>query len=193
MVRSEALMKRLCFDTESNYSKADLGVGSIQAHREYMRNVVAKNKFRFDCAVVYDDENRQYREFRNNQADELVTVLAKADELISHSGQRHDLLVLEQVLGEDRVALLWQITHHDLFDLFNWASLDCLARQYIPEDRLREITCARKNRIEQADERWPEERPNWRPSEHFIDCKLAKAWFDVERTYAVFNVQQHFP
>jgi hypothetical protein len=182
-------VRRLCFDTESNYFKEPLsGIGGVEFHREYMRDWVAKHgPIRFDCGVVYDEENQEYREFRNDQANELVAVLATANELISHSGQRHDLLVLEQVCGEDRVAPLWQIAHHDLFDLCNWASLDSLARQYVPEERLDAYNRAWENRRKQADVRWPEERPGWRPNQHFIEWQLAKARFDVERTYAVFN------
>jgi hypothetical protein len=143
-------MKRLCFDTESDYFKEPLSpIGGVEFHREYMRDQVAKHGLiRFDCGVVYDEENQEYREFRNNQANELVTVLATADELISHSGPRHDLLVLEQVCGEDRVAPLWQIAHHDLFDLCSWANLDSLTREYVPEDRLHEIERTIENRIE---------------------------------------------
>ncbi|MGH9676556.1 MAG: hypothetical protein ACRD36_05590, partial [Candidatus Acidiferrum sp.] len=154
------MMKRLCFDIESNYYKASLSVGDVEFHRVYMRDWVAKNgQIRFDCAVVYDEENQEYREFRNDQADDVAAVLATADELISHSGQRHDLLVLEQVCGEDPIAPLWQIAHHDLFDLCNWTSLDSLAQQYIPENRLHEIKRACNERIKRADVRWPEERP----------------------------------
>ena len=110
-------------------------------------------------------------------------MLATADELISPSGKRHDLLVLEQVCGEDQVAPLWQIAHHDLFDLCNWTSLDSLAQQYIPEDQLHENERAYKERIKRADVRWPEERPGWRSTnENFFEYKLAKARFDVERT-----------
>jgi hypothetical protein len=153
-----------------------------------MRDQVAKHGLiRFDCGVVYDEENQEYREFRNNQANELVTVLATADELISHSGQRHDLLVLEQVCGEDRVAPLWQITHHDLFDIYHWAPLNSLTREYIPENRLHEMERTAANRVSQADADWPEISPGHWPDQNFNERRLAQARFDVEHTYAVFN------
>jgi len=185
----ELMIKRLCFDMESSYFKDPLsGVGEVESHREYMREKVTKHgPIRFDCAVVYDDKDREYLEFQYNQAAAPVDLLETADELISRSGKRHDLLVLEQVCGEVRVAPLWQLTHYDLFDLCNWSSLDNLARHYIPVDRLCEIKRAHENRLNQADERWPEEWPNFRPPEHFIEKRLSKARFDVERTYLVFE------
>jgi len=181
-------MKRLCFDTESNYFKSDLSVGSIQYHRECMENWLARgNRIRFDCAVIYDEQTERHYEFRGNQADDLVEMLAGADELISHSGQRHDLVILEHVSGTDRIAPLWRITHHDLFDIFNWSSLDDLANKLISEHRLRDFKAARDRHVEKAGERFPEERRNFRPPDYFVECRLAKARFDVDRTYAVFR------
>jgi hypothetical protein len=105
-------MKRLCFDTESDHYRHPLaGIGDVELHREEMRE--SKSKIRFDCGVVYDEENDKYLEFRNDQAAELVGFLATADELVSQNGKRCDLPVLERVCGEDRVAPLWQIKHHD--------------------------------------------------------------------------------
>jgi hypothetical protein len=94
-------MRRLCFDTESNY------------FQDRTRGI-AGGGGRFDCAVVYDEENDKYLEFRRNpesstgelQAAELIDALATADELISCNGPGHDLCMLEEVCGEDRVAPL---------------------------------------------------------------------------------------
>ena len=76
-------------------------------------------------------------------------MLATADELISHSGKRHDLLVLEQVCGSEHVVPIWDIPHIDLFEVHNWASVETLARRYVP-DLLRMRTHAHKIRIKQA-------------------------------------------
>jgi len=168
-------MKRLCFDTESDYFKPPTSaVGSIDYHRAYLRD----KQLRFDCAVVYDEETGKYHEFNDQQANELVTMLAEADELISHSGTRVDLIVLEHVCGQDNIAPLFWISHHDLFDIHNWSSLDSLARQYLPGDRLAALQ-------HDFDTRW-KQVCTLTDHESFIAGKLAKARFDVERTYAVF-------
>jgi hypothetical protein len=168
-------MRRLCFHTESDRFVSLLGVLDPGS--------------RFDCAVVYDEENNKYLEFRNDQAAELIDCLATADELISCNGREHDLCMLENVCGENRVAPLRKITHHDLCDLHSLSSLNDLVRRYnIPEDRLREIEQARDNRLKAAEERWPEERTGWRSGDdYFIERQLARAWYDVERTYLVFK------
>jgi hypothetical protein len=100
-------MKRLCFDTESNYFKSPTsGIGEPAAHREYFRSL--GKRFRFDCGVVYDAESNIYLEFKRDEAAALVEVLTTADELISHSGRRADFIVLEYSLGKERVGPLWK-------------------------------------------------------------------------------------
>lgn len=178
--------RRLCFDTESDYFKPDIGIWEIEDHREYMKLRIDKyGPIRFDCAVVYDEENACYKEFDDAQASSLVAMLATADELISHSGKRHDLLVLEQVCGCGFPTHIWQIRHRDLLDVQSWASVESLARQYVSGRRLAEWKDGYTKRIAEADRQWPELGPGFRPHEHFVAYKLAKARFDVERTYAI--------
>ena len=77
-LEGEVLMKRLSFDTESDYYKASLSVGDVEFHRVCMRDWVAKHgPIRFDCAVVYDEEMQEYREFRNDQAMNLSLCLQR--------------------------------------------------------------------------------------------------------------------
>jgi hypothetical protein len=84
------------------------------------------------------------------------------------------------------VSPLHQIAHHDLFDIFSWTSLDDLAQKHIAR-LLPDLGAALRQQQARADERWPELRPNFRPHGYFIDCHLASARWDVERTYAVFK------
>ena len=174
-------MKRLCFDTESNYFKHQLGIGDIEYHRQCMRDFLLTQKIRFDCGVVYDEANDCYHEFRDTESSSLVALLETADELISHSGTRHDILLLEQICGTNRVSVLWSIPHRDLLDVGNWASLDNLARQHIPQ-LLPAMEKAKRARQEEANQRWPRTS-----QENFVKSKLVKARFDVERTYAIFR------
>lgn len=168
-------MKRLCFDTESNYFKPPgSGIGSPDYHREYFRT----RPLRFDCAVVYDESTESYHEFNNTQAFELLGMLASATTLVSHSGKRVDLIVLEHACGEDRIKPLWQIPHHDLFEMCQWSSLDDLTHKYASNIDL-QSQLDYKARIAQAD--------LLKPPADFIPSKLAKARYDVERTFAVFH------
>lgn len=174
-------MKRLCFDTESNYfMRPGTGVGTPEAHREHWRG----RNLRFDCGVVFDEETGHYHEFGNNRAFELLELLASADELITHSGLRVDLIVLDHACGEDRVAPLWQIEHHDLMEICSMTSLDDLARQFIP-DQSQLMHKEYKLRIEPLDIEC--KLKNWSDEKNFIATKIAKARYDVERTYAVFQ------
>ena len=96
-------MKRLCFDTESNYFKRPgTAIGRPEDHIEHFRG----RNFRFDCAVVYDESSDSFHEFDNSQAAELVTILASATELVSHSGRWVDLMVLEHACGEEHIKPL---------------------------------------------------------------------------------------
>jgi hypothetical protein len=174
-------MKRLYFDTESNYFKHQLGIGDVAYHRQCMREFLLTQKIRFDCAIAYDEENDCYHEFRETENGTLVALLETADELISHSGTRHDILFLEQLCGAARVSALWSIPHRDLLDIGNWSSLDNLARQHIAH-LLPSMENEKRARQEEADKRWPRSS-----RENFVEFKLAKARFDVERTYAIFK------
>ena len=76
-------------------------------------------------------------------------------------------------------------------ELTNWQALDFLARQYI-QYRLPGMQLAYDERAAEADRQFPGfprgSTENFRSPEHFIAGKLAKARFDVERTFAVFRV-----
>jgi hypothetical protein len=174
-------VKRFCFDTESNYFKHQLGIGDVEYHRQCMRENLLKQKIRFDCGIVYDEAKDCYYEFRDMESSSLVALLKSADELISHSGTRHDILLLEQVCGATCVSALWSIPHHDLLDIGNWSSLGNLARQHVPH-LLLAMENAKKTRQDGVDKRWPRSS-----RENFVEFKLAKARFDVERTYAIFK------
>jgi hypothetical protein len=145
-------MKRLCFDTDSNYFKCFWsGIGAIEYHREVMQKF---GPIRFDCAIVFDVESRRYFEFPGTQITKFVAPLATADELLSHSGKRRDLPILEQVCGFEAIVPIWNIPHHDLMEAHNWTSLDNLSRQYVP-NRIPLLEEAWMARLQQADETYP--------------------------------------
>ena len=179
-------MKRLCFDTESTYYKSPYSpIGDPAWHREYFRKM--GKKFEFHCGVIYNAKARKYREFSRGKARAFVDLLSTADELISHSGRRVDLIVLEHSCGEEAVAPLWEIPHWDLFYIHNWESLTDLARRLIPRLNKR---CDRrlKEANVRAAARWPVVN-NWVSESLFIAEKLAKARRDVELTYRVFKMK----
>ncbi|MBI2718979.1 MAG: hypothetical protein HYX36_09500 [Rhizobiales bacterium] len=175
-------MKRLTFDTESNYfMPPGSGIGSVDAHRDYWRG---KN-LRFDCGVVFEEETGKYREFDDKQTFDLLALLTTAAELVSHSGPRVDLIVLEHACGEDRVAPLHRIKHHDLMEIHNMVSLDDLSKDYIGPFDFRVMETRYRQRIGALDAEC--KRVNWSDHANFIATKMAKARYDVERTYAVFR------
>lgn len=182
---------RMCFDTESDYIKREIGIESIEYHRDCMEQFVQRGgKIRFDGGVIYDEAEDRYHEFTGDQAGMLVAMLATADELISHSGSRHDLIILEQICGAETIAPIFQIPHHDLLDVCGWAALDSLTQRYAG-DRVAQFEGDHQRRLCDINVRYPPvDRPhykNWTNSENWLARKIAKARFDVERTYAVWR------
>jgi hypothetical protein len=173
------LVRRLTFDTESNYYRnPSLGIGSIEHHREFVTQMAQTKGLRFDCAVVHDNTTELFHEFRDNQIDELLTLLGTADELVTHSGKRVDLPILERFSGRADLATLWAKTHHDLMEIYDWQSLANLSDKYLKQDdlALMKDRCTRRCQNNLGAD-----------NECFIQTRLAKANFDVERTVAVFD------
>ncbi|WP_374308752.1 hypothetical protein [Dongia sp.] len=172
-------MRYICFDTESAYyrDKRD-GFATLAEQREF----IAKNKFRFDCAVAYDSASGKYHSFKT--AERLVNRLLLADQLVSHSGKLVDLLILEQVCDGAGVQALLQKRHTDLFELGGSQSLDTLAQRLIPSTKSREelryeAHCAAINRM-------LPDKNGWQPDGKRYALKLAKARRDVALTRGVF-------
>ena len=177
-------MKRLCFDTESTYWKSPgSGVGTPDEHRKYFQRL--NIRFKLHCAVVYDASTGRYVDFVRNEVGALVKLLLSADELISHSGKWVDQLVLEHECGIERVEPLTRIPHHDLFDLLPLQSLDALTKSFVP-DQDTKMRRDFERRMRAAKEHEPK-------VDGFIFQKLAKARYDVERTWAIFEALQRAP
>ena len=184
-------MRRLCFDTESSAYNRDIGVVSdVDTSREQMAELHRRETIRFDCGVLYDEHENQFEEFTSRELPALVAKLATADVLITQNGKRWDIPILEQLCGSTATSLR-SIKHKDLMELTNWQTLNSLAKHYI-SDRLPGMEQAYHERLAKADRRFPGCRwgssENFRPPEYLIACKLAKARFDVERTFTVFRV-----
>jgi hypothetical protein len=185
-------MKRICFDTESNYAKpATSAVGSIESSRAWIQHFLNRQSLVWRCGVIYDEELDIFKEFRNDQIKDFVAELSTADELISHSGSRHDLLLLEVLCGTSLLAPVLQIRHHDLFDLCNWTNLDQLSVRFIPEIELRRLRDEKDVRKKEIDVRYPlttwGSTNEWRSDENFIAGLLSRARFDVARTFRVWE------
>jgi hypothetical protein len=179
-------VRRLCFDTENSYFKRAVGITSNQAHRAAVLERHASIPIRLKCAVAYDEFENCYRDFRPHQLDELIDCLSSADLLISHSGLRHDLPVLECLAGERRMARLYRVRHYDLLDELQWASVEAHARRYVPKlweqydaehkARRHEIIMTHKNT-----------QTDGLSEEGHLLIELAKATFDVRCTYAIYG------
>jgi hypothetical protein len=104
-------MRIICFDTESghHFHSQRWQYGSdasfIAARLEAAEVMNATDK-KFYGAVIYDFERREYREFARSEVDRLVSILSRADLLVSHSGVFKDLVVLEDVCGIERIAIV---------------------------------------------------------------------------------------
>jgi hypothetical protein len=184
------MIKRLCFDTESDYYKGEIWILTVEDHREHMqKKILQRGPIVFQGGVVCNEASGQYYEFRSDQASELILLLGTADELVSHSGLRHDLLVLEQVCGPDAVSALWSIPHRDLLDMHSYNSVESLARQFVPH-RFEEAKASFAARLVEIQKNYPS--TSWGPlknhqsPENIQAGKLAKARYDVELTLAIF-------
>jgi hypothetical protein len=173
-------MRRLCFDTESDAYNTRIGVLDVGTSQKQMAERHRRCPITFHCAILYDEHENQFQEFTSADLPALVAKLATADVLISQNGKRWDIPVLEQVCGANTITPLWSIEHKDLMELTNWQALDCLARQYIP-DQLPGMQLAYDERVAEAGRQFPGfpwgSTENFRPPSYLIACKLAKARF----------------
>jgi len=179
-------LRRLCFDTENSYFKSGIGIASAETHRTLIQERHALRPIRLKCAVVYDEVEGHFHEFHPHQLEALVDCLLSADLLISHSGTRHDLPILECLAGEERTAPLFRLPHHDLLDELPWASVENHARHYVPvlwEQYAAEYD-ERRASVIAADKSGKE---NSLTNGSYLLLELAKATFDVKCTYAVYE------
>jgi hypothetical protein len=92
---------------------------------------------------------------------------------------------LEHHCGAERIESLQRVRHHDLFEFFPAKGLDLLSRRFIPDQELemrRDFEC----RVRLAREPAP-------GLDGRVFEKIAKARFDVERTWAIFEAQHGKP
>lgn len=158
-------MRTLCFDTESNFHLPDRA--SIETRRHAISEIAGGV---FYGAVVYYFERRAFFEFRGHEIPALVRLLGSADLLLSHSGKRRDLLVLEYFCGQKTISPLWKIQHFDLYEEESLESVEDAAARVAPKQEA------------QATKVW---RANWRKADEegrFIDSHLINARYDTEMT-----------
>jgi hypothetical protein len=106
-------MKRVCFDTGSNYFYDPTRNGWLRDPAHAREHFSAK-KLRFDCAsaLIVGESTTAY-DFVN--AKDFVEFLTEeADEIITYNGRKCDLIVLEHAIGEHAMEGVWHKPHHDL-------------------------------------------------------------------------------
>ena len=179
------IVRRMCFDIESSYFKhPGTGIGDPKYHRD----LIIKSNPLFHGGVIYDEINDNYHEFTRENIESMIRFLSNAEELISHSGRRHDLPIIDSC-SNGMSSNLYLIPHWDLLDMGNWKSLDDLSDKYI-RNILPDIIKYYKNRCNQNDMQHPGEPwgsgTYWSPANK-QGRDLAKADYDVRRTYAVWK------
>lgn len=177
-------MRRMCFDLESNYFQTPYRDGgpSIRDPAEH-RAVICKSaedhSLVFQCGVVYDESENTYNRFWKEKIEDMVALLSRADGLISHSGRRHDIPILECLTG---VINLRKIPHWDLLDCVGWTPLDDMVKD-IP-GKGKEFDADYVARLSEIDREFPGDRYVERNKAERL---MAKAYHDVERTYAIWK------
>lgn len=162
-------MRRVCFDIASSYFIHGWFDGPNEA-RAYFKG----EPFRFWAASTYDDSNQEYSDFTD--CNDLHSYLSEADEIITFNGRKCDLVVIENLVGEEAARLIWAKPHHDLTGWQRCWSLRSAVKYLLPDvapsfdsvigDRFAELG-------------GPEESNRVRND-------LAEAYRDVRFTYAVF-------
>jgi hypothetical protein len=160
-------LRRLCFDTESDARwHYTWPWGDIP----YRRAEIKTWKIRFDAGVVFDASTGRYHAFDADQADDLVSYLATADELVSFNGRRWDMLILENLCGEDTIQnKLWSKPHHDLSGWRGFYGLEDLSRYMLPTEFPTWGSLHTVRHQEMMNHGWTD----WSAS------RVAKAWRDV--------------
>jgi hypothetical protein len=167
-------MRRICFDIASNYfhDGKDGFLNGPSDARAYFRD----RTFRFDAATVVDSANRTARDFTNYA--ELLDCLVSADEIISFNGRTSDLIVLEKLVGEEAMRMLWVKPHHDLRGWRNWFKLEIACSNLLPG------IAASFNELEA--ERLTELRNSHKSD--FIAERLANTYRDAKVTLELFDL-----
>lgn len=183
-------MRRLCFDTENSYFKRSTAIASIEAHRALAREKHMWAPIRLKCAVVYDELEGRYYEFRPEQLGELIDCLSSAELLISHSGLRHDLPVLECLAGTERTAPIYELRHHDLLDELPWGSVEYHAKKHVPA-YWKQYAAEYEVRCNRIGTEHASTKANSLTDEGWFLRDLAKATFDVKCTYQIYKATEH--
>lgn len=102
--------RRICFDIQSSYFYNPVRGWLGEPNRA--RHIFRGEKFNFWAASAFDDLNRQYLDFTDYGR--LFEYLVGADEIITFNGRVCDLVVLESLVGEEPMKVLWAKVHHDL-------------------------------------------------------------------------------
>jgi hypothetical protein len=167
-------MRRICFDIASNYFHhgTDGFLNEPSDAREYFRD----RTFRFDAATVLDSSNRTAIDFTNSF--ELLECLVSGDEIISFNGRTSDLIVLEKLVGEGPMRMLWLKPHHDLRGWRNYFKLETACSGLMPG------IAASFNKIES--ERLAKIRKSY--SSDFIASRLANTYRDAKVTLELFDL-----
>ncbi len=163
------MTRRVCFDIASNYFSRGWFRGPNEA-RSYFRD----NRFSFWAATAFDDSTQQFTDFTDYN--ELLSFLVDADEIITFNGRKCDLVVLESLVGEEPMRMVWGKPHHDLTGWrFCW-KLENATRDLLPDlaSRFESTIAERRAELGAPD------------SDSRIMDDLAGTYRDVKFTYALF-------
>jgi hypothetical protein len=108
------MARRICFDIACSYWPASgWRKEPNEARSRFLDFVDKANKpLRFWAATTFDDSNGQYKDFIDHK--DLFAYLVDADEMITFNGRVYDLVVLENLVGEEPAKALWGKPHYDL-------------------------------------------------------------------------------
>jgi hypothetical protein len=165
-------MRRICFDIASSYYNPPLVwfEGPNEARRHFK-----DTKFRFWAASTFDDLEERFASFTNYN--ELLAKLVEADEMVSFNGRKSDLVVLENLAGEEAARALWGKKHHDLTGWCgHWKLIDAIGR-LLPELVPQFESVRTERRAELGDS----------CADTYIAGDIAGTYRDVRFTYALFS------
>lgn len=169
-------MKRICFDTGSNYFYNSLN--GFMNEPSQARWHFEDKTFKFYAATTFDSSSRRFKDFTDYR--KLFAHLLKADEIITFNGRTCDLIVLERLIGVDAMKNLWQKPHHDLRGWQGYHSLKSAVSKFLPS------TVGAFDQVES--DRFARIR-NSLDSE-FVASHLANTYRDVKFTWALFRKYQ---
>jgi hypothetical protein len=173
-------MKRVCFDTGSNYF-SDLHGLTLEPSeaRCYFKN----KEFEFHAATTFDSSSRKFKDFTDHK--KLFDYLLRADEIITYNGRMCDLVVLEKLVGVEAMVNLWRKPHHDLRSWRGAFGLKNAVTRFLP-DIAESFDSVETDRLAKIRNLYDGKFIAGHDGD-FIAEKLANTYRDAKFTFALFR------